>query len=152
MFIVSGLYSRIKILPLHPSTSPVWSLCNRTNREVAQLSNWSWWGASKHQHCNSECAKWHDIYTPADEWMQNNADFKWLCHEWFHHVPEGHSIGQLTTISWRLDSFTVSFHGDARGESGLRELASFNRRTQLGNGHVADLEIMPGWLQKNGVT
>ena len=30
-----------------------------------------------------------DIYTPeehAEEWMQNIADFKWLCHEWFHHV------------------------------------------------------------------
>ena len=20
------------------------------------------------------------------QWMQNNADLKWLCHEWFHHV------------------------------------------------------------------
>ena len=51
------------------------------------------------QRCNSEFAKWHDIYTPnecADELMQNNADFKWLYHEWFHHVRhhdhDGHSI------------------------------------------------------------
>ena len=42
---------------------------------------WSRWGATKHQHCNFEYAKWHDIYTQeecADEWMQNNTDFKWL--------------------------------------------------------------------------
>ena len=24
---------------------------------------WSRWGATKHQHCNPECAKWHDMYT-----------------------------------------------------------------------------------------
>ena len=38
MFIVSGLYSRIKILPLHPSVPPVRSVCHPTNREVIQLS------------------------------------------------------------------------------------------------------------------
>ena len=59
-------------------------------RRIKRLFNWqtprwvslgfSLWGATKHQHCNSEYAKWHDSYTPeecANEWMQNNADFKW---------------------------------------------------------------------------
>ena len=103
---------------------------------------WSQWEATKKHCCNSEFTKWHDIHTPkeyAGERMQNNADFKWLCHEWFHHVRhhvyDGHSIGELdtivwrlTTIVWRLNSFTVSFPFDVRGESGLREFASVNRR------------------------
>ena len=72
---------------------------------------WSRWGATKHQHRNFEYAKWHDIYTPeecADEWMQNNADFNWLCHEWFHHVPTLDNSPHITMTSswerWRLKS------------------------------------------------
>ena len=76
--------------------------------------------------------------------MQNYDDFKWLCHEWFHHVRHhihgGHSIGWLATIIWRLDSFTVSFRGDVRAELGFRKLASVKRKTRLRNGHVADLK------------
>ena len=64
--------------------------------------------------------------------MQNNADFKWLCHEWFHHVrhyvPDGHSIRWLAA---------------------LRELPLVNRNTRLLNGYMADLKIMPTRL-KNG--
>ena len=86
MFIVSGLYSRIENLPMHPSASPVRSLCNPTNREIAQLSKAEVGAArlipmvsNQKQHCGSEFAESHDNYTPkecADERMQNNADFK----------------------------------------------------------------------------
>ena len=37
--------------------------------------------STKHQDCNYEYSKLHGIYTPeecVEEWMQNNADFKWL--------------------------------------------------------------------------
>ena len=155
MFIVRGLYSRMKILPLHPSASPICAI-----RRIEKLANcqtsrwvplgWSRWGATKHQHCNSEYASGHDIYTPeecADEWMPlNAADFKWLWHEWFHHVrrhvPDGHSIAEiLTTIIWRLNSFTVYFRGGVR----LKELASVDRITWLRNRNVSDLKIMAKW-------
>ena len=106
---------------------------------------WSRWGATKHKNCDSRYAKWHDIYTPercTHKWMQNHTDYKCLCYEWFHHVrhhvPDGHSIGQLAIMIWRLDSFIVLSRGDVRGESGLRELVSVNRRTRLRNGYVAD--------------
>ena len=115
---------------------------------------WFWWGATKKQRCGSEFAKWHDIYTPeecADEWRQNNADFKWLCHEWFHlrhHVHDGHCTGEFTTVIGRLDSFTVPFRCYVRGESGLRELASVNRRTpQLTRGQFTK-NLMPAWFEK----
>ena len=56
-----------------------------------------------------------------------------LCHEWFHHVRhhihDGHWTGEFDTVIWRLHCFTVSFLGNVRGESGSRELASFNWRT-----------------------
>ena len=71
--------------------------------------------------------------------MTNSLDFKWLCHEWFHHVHEGHSIGELGTIVRRLYGFSGSFPGDVRGESGHRKLASATGRTRFHNGHVADL-------------
>ena len=41
--------------------------------------------------CNSEFAKWRDIFTPeesADEWMQNNVDLS-DCHEWLLHMMPG---------------------------------------------------------------
>ena len=91
--------------PLHPS-----GFCaarQSETRKVAQLSNAVVdaprlipMGSIQKQRCKFEFTKWHDIYIPeeyADELMQNNADFKWLCHEWFHHVRHyihgGHSIG-----------------------------------------------------------
>ena len=117
---------------------------------------WSRWGATK-TALWLEFAKLHDIYTQ-DGWRQNNADLNLLRREWFHHVRhhvhDGHCTGEFATVIWRLDSFTVSFPGDVRGESGLRELASVNRRTQQwASGHVARFTktIMPAWLKKNGV-
>ena len=53
-------------------------------------------------------------------------------------ISSDHFIGEFGTIVRGLDYFSVSFPGDARGESGLRELASVNRSTRLRNGHVAD--------------
>ena len=134
---------------LHQSAPLVRSPCNPTNTEVAQLSNDTAgaarlvrMGGNQKQRCGSEFAKWHDIYTPdeyADEWRQSNTDLKLLCREWFHrvrhHVHDGHCTGEFATVIWRLDSFTVLFHGDVRGESGLRKLASVNWRTpQWANG------------------
>ena len=47
-----------------------------------------------------------------------------LCHEWFHHfrhhVNDYYWTGEFATVIWRLHCFTVSFHGDVRGESGPR--------------------------------
>ena len=47
-----------------------------------------------------------------------------LCHEWFHHfrhhVNDCYWTGEFATVIWRLHCFTVSFHGDVRGESGPR--------------------------------
>ena len=111
-------------------------------------------GSNQKQRCGSGSAKWHDIYTPedcADEWRQNNADFKLLCHEWFHHVRhhvhDGLCTGKFATVIWHLDSFTVSFCGNARGESGLRELASVNHRTtQWVRGRFTKT-IMPAWFE-----
>ena len=107
MFIVSGVYYRIRILPLHLPASSVQSPCNL---RIEKLSNcqmpwwmplgWSRWRASKKQRCDSEFTKWHDIYTPkkcGDGWMQNTTAFQWLCYEWFHlvwlYVHGGPSIG-----------------------------------------------------------
>ena len=103
-----------------------------------------------------EFAKWHEIYTPeecANEWRQNNTDFKLLRHEWFqhvwHHVHDGgHCTGEFTTVIWRLESFTVSFRADICGESGLRELTSINRRTpQWARGRFTKT-IMPAQFEK----
>ena len=52
--------------------------------------------------------------------------------------------GQSVTIVWRLDSFTISFPGDVRGESGLTELASVILIGELSS--IVDI-----WF-KNGVT
>ena len=114
-------------------------------------------GSNQKQRCGSEFIKWHDIYTPeecADEWRQNNADLKLLCHEWFHyfwhHVHDGHCIGEFATVLWCLDSFTVSIRGDDRGESVLRKFASVNRRTP--QWHVANLQnYYASLVSKNGV-
>ena len=157
MFIVLGLYSRISLCILQASPPSRQS----GPREVAQLSNAAVDAArlipgdDKKQRCNSEFAKWHDIYIAeecAGEWMRNDADFKWLCHEWFyhvrHHIHGGHSIGKLATIIWRPDSFKVSFCGDVRGKFSLRKLASFSWKTRLHNGHVADLKKMLAWIKK----
>ena len=71
-----------------------------------------------------------------------------LCHEWFHHVHDGHWTGEFTTVIWRLHCFTVSFRGDVRGESGHRELASVNWRTpQWARGQFTRL-IIPDWFEK----
>ena len=140
--------------PLNPSgTSVAPSIWDWRSCPTIKLP---WWiplgwspngGASKKQRCDSQFVKWHDINTSeecADEWMLNNADFNWLCHEWFHHarhhVHDDHSIGYLATIFWRLDSFIVSFRGVVRGESGLRKLASDNEADFKKN--------TPAWLNK----
>ena len=61
---------------------------------------------------------------------------------------------------WHLDSFSVLFRDDVRGDAGLREFAWFNRRTQLRNGHVADLKNYASfvgrsstfiWLRDTGI-
>ena len=129
----------------HTSANPMHKNDNKTShtiREVAQPSNdevgAAWlipMGATK----NSTVAlssRNDMLSTPegcADEWRQKNADFKLLCHEWFHnvrhHAHDGHCTGEFAAVIWRPDSFTVSSRGDVRGESGLRELASINRRT-----------------------
>ena len=128
MVIVWGLYSRTCYLlfVFYQSAPPVQSPCNLMNREVAQLSNDAVgalrlipMGNNQNQCCGSELAKWHDICTSeecVDELRQNNADFKLLCHEWFHrvrhHVHVGLFTGEFATVIWRIDSFTVSFRGD----------------------------------------
>ena len=155
MLIVWGLYSRIWKLFLHHPAPPVRSPCKPTNKEVAELSNGAVGaallipvaGEQQKQRCGFEFATWHDIYTPeecADEWRQNNADFKLLCHEWFHHV--GHCTGEFPTVIWRPGSFTASFPGDVPGDSGLRELASVNRRTPQWARFTKT--IMPAWFEK----
>ena len=63
----------------------------------------------------------------------------------FIHVHDGHCTGEFATVIWRLDSLTVSFHGN---ESGLRELAAVNRRTpQWARGRFTKT-IIPAWFQK----
>ena len=68
LFIVSGLYSGNQFLSLHPSTSPARPLCNPKNKKLPNCQTlrwvplgWSQWRATRHQHCDFECAKWHDI-------------------------------------------------------------------------------------------
>ena len=113
-------------------------------------------GASNKQCCNSEFVIWHNIYIPegcADEWMQNDADCKWLCHEWFHytrhHIHGATRLNNLPQSFWRLDSFTVAFRGGVCEESGLRKLASIYRKTRLG--HLAFLKKMLACFLKYGV-
>ena len=155
MFIVLGLYSRIWNLCLHQS---VRSPCNLTNREFLNCKTTQWvplgWSRGR---SGPKFAKWHDVYTPegcVDKRRQNFADFKLLCHEWFHHVRhhvhDSHCVGWFTTVIWRLDNFTVSFRGGVRGESDLKELALVNGRTpQWAHGRFTNT-IMPAWLE-NGV-
>ena len=61
-----------------------------------------------------------------------------LCHEWFHHVRhhvhDGHWAGEFATAIWRPHCFTASFRADVRGESGPREFASVNWRTNSAMG------------------
>ena len=156
MLIVFGLYSRVRLCIPQASPSPRQS----ESEEVAQLSNAVvdalrsiLMVGIKEQRCNSELVEWHDIYIPekcADEWMQNNADFKWLCHEWFHHVRHHihgcHSIGSFAIIIWRLNNFTVSFHGDVRGESGVRKLTSVNRKLDSVIYTWLIFKKMPAWF------
>ena len=124
MFIVLGLYSRIWNLFLHQSAPPVQSPCNPKllNCQMMQWVPRGWvplassrWEQPK-QHCGSEFAKWHDIYTPeecADEWRQNNSDFKLLCHEWFHHVRHhvhvGHWLWRIHHSHWTYRHFHSLF-------------------------------------------
>ena len=81
---LNNVHSRIRILALHPSVvSPgphailwIWKLSNCQTTRWLPIG-WSRWGSTKHQYCNSEFAKWHDIYTPgecADEWRQNKSN------------------------------------------------------------------------------
>ena len=132
-------------------------------RRWEPLGSSRWPGQQQNQRCGSKFVKLHDFYTPeecVDEWRQNNADLKLLCHECFHHVQhhvhDSHCIGEFTTVIWCLDSFTVLFRSYDCGESGLRELASVNWRTKCAKlikyGHVADLQKLlcqPG--SKNGL-
>ena len=132
-------------------------LCNPTNREVDQLSNVTVSAARLIPMGSNQTPAlqlwirertWY-LYTRGVRRRMNATEcrwFKWLWHEWFHHVrrhvPDGHSIAEiLTTIIWRLNSFTVYFRGGVR----LRELASVNRITWLRNRHVSDLKIMAKW-------
>ena len=80
----------------HQSAPLVRSPCSPMKIEIAQLSNGALgaaqlipMGDNQKQRCGSEIARWHYIYTPeecVDEWRQNNADFKLLCYERFHHI------------------------------------------------------------------
>ena len=163
MFIVLGLYSQIWYLFLYQYAPPVWSPCNPTNREVAQLSNDAMGAArlipmGSNQNSAVALSSRNDMMSilqrsvRTSEGRQRNSDFKLLCHGWFHyvrhHVHDGHYTGEFATVIWRLDSFTVSFRGDVGGESGLRELASVNRRTsQWARGRFIKT-ILPAWLEK----
>ena len=74
--------------------------------------------------------------------------FKVTRHEWFHHVHDGHWAGEFATVIWRLHCFTASFHGDVRGESDPRKLASVNWRTpQWARGQFTRV-IIPDWFEK----
>ena len=88
----------------------------------------------------------------ASEWSQNNADFKLLCRECFHHirhhVHESHCTGEFAKVVWRQDSFTVSFRGDVRGESGLKELASVNPKTSQWTRIWFTKTVMPACFEK----
>ena len=135
MFIVLGLYSQIWYLFLYQYAPPVWSPCNPTNREVAQLSNDAMGAArlipmGSNQNSTVALSSRNDMMSilqrsvRTNEGRQRNSDFKLLCHGWFHyvrhHVHDGHYTGEFATVIWRLDSFTVSFRGDVGGESGLK--------------------------------
>ena len=148
------------------SAPPARSPCNPTNIKVAQLSNdavvaapcaarLNLMGSNQKQRFGSEFAKWHDIHTPkeyVDAQRPNNSDSKLLCHELFqyvrHHVHDVHWTGEFATVIWRLHSFTVSFCGDVRGESGLIELTSVNRATpQWASGQFTNI-FVPAWFGK----
>ena len=55
---------------------------------------------------------------------------------------------EFATVIGRLASFTVSFHGDVRGESSLREVASVNRRTPQWTCGRFTKTIIPAWFEK----
>ena len=106
------IFPNIIFFFLHQSAPPVRSPCTPTNSEVAQLPDHALGeargipdGEQPKQRCGSEFAKWYDIYTLeecVDERKQNNADFKLLCHEWFHHVQyhvhDGHCTGEFAKV------------------------------------------------------
>ena len=109
----------------------------------------------KIQRCNSEFAKWHDIYMPeecADEWMQNNAYFKWLGVMNGFIIRHHYSFKTATRLDNSPQSFdvktvsTVQFRGDIRGESGPRKLASVNR-SEMDTWLIWKINkwIMPAW-------
>ena len=100
---------------------------------------------TKNRRCGSEFAKWNDIYIPEeceDEWRQNNADLKLLCHEWFHHhvryhVHDGHCSGEFATV---ICVYTVSQSRSV--VTSAENPASENPPRSIGdlhNGHVVNL-------------
>ena len=76
------------------------------------------------KRCNSEFAKWHDIYMIRQRSARTNE-----CKI---------TLILNDCVMNGFISFTVPFRGDVRGVSGLRKLASVSRRSGLHNGHVAD--------------
>ena len=111
MFIVLRLYPRIWNLFCTNPSHPFGPHAIRRTEKLLNCQTTRWvpilMGSNQKQRCGFEFAKWYDIYTSeecAEDWRQNNADSKLLCHEWFHHVRhhvhDGHCNGE----------FAIQFH------------------------------------------
>ena len=145
MLIVWGLFASIcAARPVHIQSAQYRS-CSTVKQRRAM-------GSNQKQCCGSEFTKWHDIYTPeecADEFRQNNADLLENCvTDSFIMFMTATGLENFATVIWRLHCFKVSFHGDVRGESDPRELASVNWRTlQWARGQFTRI-IIPDRFEK----
>ena len=115
MLIVWGLYSRMYTLFLRQSVPSARSIFNPPNTEVAQLSKtkrggeqpktalWLW---VHEMTCYLYIRGVRGRIKAKQCWFKFTRE---LCHEWFHHVHDGHWTAEFATVIWRLHCFTVSF-------------------------------------------
>ena len=91
-------------------------------------------------------------YTPeecAGEWMQNNAEFRWLCHEWFRRVWYHSMLLVNSPYSFDVETVSQSHSVLTSAENAALENSPQSiRRTRLCNGHVVDLKLCQTGFKK----
>ena len=119
--------------PVHIQ-SPQYRSCSTVKQRRAM-------GSNQKQCCGSEFTKWHDIYLytrgvrgrikAKQRWFKVIRE---LCHEWFHHVHDGH-------WTWEFDVYTVSqSHSVMTSAENPAPENSPQSIGELRNGHVANLQ------------
>ena len=128
--------------PVHIQSAQYRS-CSTVKQRRAMVNN-------QKQRCDSELAKWHNIYTPeecADEWRQNNADLKLLENCVMNGFIMFMTATGLENSPQSFDVYTVSQSRSV--VTSAENPAPENSPQSIGelcNGHVANLQEV--WFEK----